>query len=182
MIDVQISGMLKDCYSYTNQSVSLESFGDVPFDALISNRCLKTSFEDVYSKDKAAKESAESINLEEEPNSAVVVTDDGGNSIPTVPSRILKDAFHVMQMIRVSLKHGMAKDFMRRFRDAIFVVDPEDKRKVEAYLTSIGSDWKSKLLTDPKYFLKGSSALSLLQQNFSLSSSCSSRIMATLFA
>ena len=68
---------------------------------------------------------------------------EGGNSDPAaISSRILKDAFHVMQMVKVSLKHGMAKEFSRRFRDALFVVDKHDKEKVEEYLVSVGSNWK----------------------------------------
>lgn len=42
----------------------------------------------------------------------------------------------------------MSKDFMRSFRDALFVVNSKDKKKVEEYLISIGNDWKTMLLTD----------------------------------
>ncbi|KAI9487949.1 hypothetical protein BDB00DRAFT_850742 [Zychaea mexicana] len=41
--------------------------------------------------------------------------------------RILKDIFHLMDMIKVSKRHGLAKDFARRLRDAIFIVNQQDR-------------------------------------------------------
>ncbi|GAA5803691.1 hypothetical protein HPULCUR_009174 [Helicostylum pulchrum] len=69
----------------------------------------------------------------------------------TVPSRVLKDAFHLLDLIKVSLRHGLSKDFIRQFRDALFVVDTEDKQKVENYLASIGTDWNTRLVSDPEF-------------------------------
>jgi hypothetical protein len=54
---------------------------------------------------------------------------------------VLKDAFHLMDMLKIPMRHGMSKGFMRRFRDSLFVIDAEDKKSVEAYLESIGSTW-----------------------------------------
>ncbi|CAO3629067.1 unnamed protein product [Mucor hiemalis] len=72
-----------------------------------------------------------------------------------IPSRILKDAFHVMQMMKVSLKHGMVKEFARRLRDAIFVVIHQvHKKKVEDHLKNIGADWDSYLVEKPDYVLE----------------------------
>jgi hypothetical protein len=68
-----------------------------------------------------------------------------------VPSRILKDAFHLLDLIKVSLRHVLSKDSIRRFRVALFVVDSEDKQRFEAYLISIGTDWNTRLLADPKF-------------------------------
>ena len=152
IVEVQIPGMLLDCHNGTEETTLLESFGDVPFVALLEISCLRTYSEQVYIQDKAEKELAASADRSE----ILAPTAENGsqdNDI-TVPSKILKDAFHIMQMIRVSLKHGMAKDFIRRFRDALFVVDPDDKRKVEEYLVSVGTDWKTKLLADPKYIFQ----------------------------
>lgn len=72
----------------------------------------------------------------------------------TIPSRILRDVFHVLDLIKVKLSHGTAKDFIRRLRDTFLVFDPVDKENVEAYLNSIGSDWKSHFLTNPDFVLK----------------------------
>jgi hypothetical protein len=71
-----------------------------------------------------------------------------------LPSRILKDPFHLMDMIKVNLNHGMAKDFSRRFRDCLFVVDPVDKTNVEEYLNSIGSSWESYLVEKPDFLFE----------------------------
>ncbi|KAI9260268.1 hypothetical protein EDC94DRAFT_648927 [Helicostylum pulchrum] len=69
----------------------------------------------------------------------------------TVPSRVLKDAFHLLDLIKVSLRHGLSKDFIRQFRDALFVVDTEDKQKVETYLASISTDWNTRLVSGPEF-------------------------------
>lgn len=148
IIDVRVSGMLMDCYTDMDQTRTLESFGEVPFFALVSKRCLRTSSEEIYLRDIASSSSDNQENI--------IATESNSLVSNAIPSRILKDAFHIMQMIHVSLKHGMAKDFIRRFRDALFVVDPDDKKKVEDYLLSIGSDWKTKLLVDPEYIFKSS--------------------------
>ncbi|CAO3654611.1 unnamed protein product [Mucor hiemalis] len=71
-----------------------------------------------------------------------------------VPSRILRDVFHVLDLIKVKLSHGMAKDFIRRLRDAFLVFDPQDKAKVEQHLISIGSDWNSCLLSNSDFIMK----------------------------
>lgn len=99
VIDVKIPGMLLDCYSTVNETKTLGSFGDAPFVALINNRCLKTASESIYIRDKEA--SAEKIPMPE----STYNCDDKSNSgdQETVPSRILKDAFHIMQMVKISL-------------------------------------------------------------------------------
>ena len=51
-----------------------------------------------------------------------------------VHTRVLKDIFHLMDMVKVPKHHGVAKEFNARFRDTIFVVDEEDRRRVERYL------------------------------------------------
>lgn len=47
----------------------------------------------------------------------------------SVPTLVLKDAFHLMDYISVSERHGIHKEFMARFRDALFLINEEDKRK-----------------------------------------------------
>lgn len=48
----------------------------------------------------------------------------------------------------------MAKDFIRRLRDAFLVFDPEDKANVERYLIASGTDWNSCLLSNSDFILK----------------------------
>ena len=42
-----------------------------------------------------------------------------------VNTRVLKDAFHLMDIIPYSQSHGLCKEFSRRLRVAIFVIDWE---------------------------------------------------------
>ncbi|CAO3624567.1 unnamed protein product [Mucor hiemalis] len=69
------------------------------------------------------------------------------NGPAAVPSRILRDVFHVLDLIKVKLSHGMAKDFTRRSRDAFPAFHPHNKGKVEGRLISIASDLNSCLLS-----------------------------------
>ena len=52
-----------------------------------------------------------------------------------IRSRILKDIFHVFHMIYISKSHGLRVTFSRALRDTIFLPDPEDKRRIESYLS-----------------------------------------------
>ncbi|KAI9249771.1 hypothetical protein BDA99DRAFT_217405 [Phascolomyces articulosus] len=68
--------------------------------------------------------------------------------------RILKDIFHLMDMIKVSKRHGLAKEFARRLRDAIFIVDPEDKDRIKTYLESNGLTWNYMMTKNPAWVLR----------------------------
>ncbi|KAG2211306.1 hypothetical protein INT45_003588, partial [Circinella minor] len=71
-----------------------------------------------------------------------------------IRSRILKDAFHLMDLIKVSRKHGLSKVFSRAFRDALFVVDEDDKNKVKNVLEKQGTTWEKKLSENPDWVLR----------------------------
>ncbi|KAG0161863.1 hypothetical protein DFQ30_005160, partial [Apophysomyces sp. BC1015] len=68
--------------------------------------------------------------------------------------RILKDIFHLMDMVKVPKRHGLAKEFARRLRDAIFVVDREDRQLVEAYLAAKNTTWNYMLTAKPAWVLR----------------------------
>lgn len=72
------------------------------------------------------------------------------------PTRVLKDIFHLIEMIPISLKHGLAKEFKRRLRDALFIVDEDDKKLVqERYIIKRkGETWERLLLHRPKWLLR----------------------------
>ncbi|KAG2198707.1 hypothetical protein INT47_005392 [Mucor saturninus] len=152
--DVQVLSMLLESHqeSGSPEARTLSDLGDPPFILRINNHCLRTASKKQYDRKKQQDLSEVSPVPSESdtihPNTSL----DSGNV--HVPSKILKDAFHVMQMIRVSLKHGMAKEFSRRFRDAMFVVDLGDKRLVSQYLESIGTDWESYMVKTPDFILK----------------------------
>lgn len=71
-----------------------------------------------------------------------------------IHSRILKDVFHLMQMIRVSRKHGLSKPFARDFRDALFVIDESDKENVKSVLEKQGQTWHEKLVKNPDWVFR----------------------------
>jgi hypothetical protein len=144
VVKVLIPGILLDRYK---NGLSLDDFGEPNFIISVNRANLLTASEPNYLSSL--------IDIIPSP------TDDqsGGLSLRevdsteayTVPSRVLKDAFHLLDLIKVSLRHGLSKDFIRRFRDALFVVDTDDKQKVETYLHSIGTDWNTRLVSDPKF-------------------------------
>lgn len=48
-------------------------------------------------------------------------------------SRVLKDIFHVFNMFHLPANHGLRNEFSRELRDAIFIPDPEDRKRIEAW-------------------------------------------------
>ncbi|KAI8136866.1 hypothetical protein BJV82DRAFT_675472 [Fennellomyces sp. T-0311] len=74
------------------------------------------------------------------------------NTENQVHSRVLRDIFHVIDYVDVSLKHGLAKEFKRRFRDAMFVVDSDDRTRVEAFLQDKGGrSWNEEADRNPDW-------------------------------
>lgn len=56
-----------------------------------------------------------------------------GSWSSTLRSRILKDIFHVFNMLRISTSHGLRKEFARALQDTIFVPDQEDRMQISAW-------------------------------------------------
>jgi len=79
--------------------------------------------------------------------------DVNGVDFELLPTRVLKDIFHLMDMVKVSKRHSASKEFSWRFRDAIFVCDEEDRQRVEAFLTSKGDTWENKMRSNPSWVL-----------------------------
>jgi hypothetical protein len=51
----------------------------------------------------------------------------------TLRSRVLKDPFHVFNMLRLPSNHALRKEFGRVFRDVVFVPDLEDWIRISAW-------------------------------------------------
>ena len=68
-------------------------------------------------------------------------------------SGVLKDIFHVFHMIYISRSHGLCVMFTCALRDAIFLPDPEDKRRIEAYLSRLERPvtWEECLRSRPTF-------------------------------
>ncbi|KAJ3818485.1 hypothetical protein F5880DRAFT_1491296 [Lentinula raphanica] len=58
-----------------------------------------------------------------------------------IRSRVLKDPFHVFNMIYISRTHALRIPFAQALRDAIFIPHPEDKRRTSDWLCSKGLTW-----------------------------------------
>ncbi|KAG2211379.1 hypothetical protein INT45_007541, partial [Circinella minor] len=71
-----------------------------------------------------------------------------------LPSRILKDAFYLIDMIQVPRKHRLAKEFTRRLRDAIFLIDKNDKRLIEEYLKTKHMTFDMMMDQNPTWVLR----------------------------
>ncbi|CAO3657291.1 unnamed protein product [Mucor hiemalis] len=163
VLKVKIPGTLVNNYplDVNGNPITLASFGDPPFAVYVRNNLLRTASASVHLGGSTAITVALIPN--EAPNSIVInaanadyagpVTPSSeiSHSNTTVPSRVLKDAFHLIDQIKVSMRHGMAKDFKRRFRDCLFVVYEEDKKNVTRYLATIGYTWEAYLVENPDF-------------------------------
>lgn len=72
---------------------------------------------------------------------------------PEVRSGVLKDIFHVFHMIFIPKNHGLRVTFARILRDAIFLPDVEDKRRMIAYLARLPTPktWEEAMRTRPQF-------------------------------
>ena len=69
-----------------------------------------------------------------------------------IPSHVLKDAWHAFDMLSISKSHGLQKEFAHALRDALFIINPSDKAKVDARLKSEGSSWERNSSIIPNHF------------------------------
>ena len=63
-------------------------------------------------------------------------------------SRILKDVFHLLDILKISQKHGLSKVFKRAFRDILFIIDDSD------ILIKQGTTWNKKLAESPDWIFR----------------------------
>jgi len=54
-----------------------------------------------------------------------------------IRSRVLKDVFHVFNMLRLSTMHGLRKEFGRALRDTLFIPDKEDRLRISAWAAKL---------------------------------------------
>ncbi|KAJ3764783.1 hypothetical protein FB446DRAFT_656131, partial [Lentinula raphanica] len=104
---------------------ALSDFGSVPFNAVA------TVGEAEYDENSAetGRMNLGPQNLEQESFANII------------RSRVLKDPFHVFNMIYISRTHALRIPFAQALRDAIFIPHPEDKRRTSDWLRSKGLTW-----------------------------------------
>ncbi|KAI8094501.1 hypothetical protein BDF21DRAFT_458905 [Thamnidium elegans] len=113
---------------YEDNSATLDMFGNVQFLAYVKYKCLRTASEIVNLENNSASSSnlindITALDNQHASFSSTAVPNSDSDNTPektTVPSRVLKDTFHLIEQIPISLRHGMAKDFKCRFRDCLF--------------------------------------------------------------
>jgi len=71
-----------------------------------------------------------------------------------IRSRVIMDIWHAMARIKVAKEHGFRRPFARALRDAMLIPDIEGKKRIEAYLTTIGSSWDDVLQFNAKWLWK----------------------------
>jgi hypothetical protein len=81
------------------------------------------------------------------------VLGDGSTSeaLSKIRSRVLKDVFHVFNMLYISRMHGLRVEFSRALRDAIFIPDEQDKQRIIAWglLQDPSQTWTMILCQNP---------------------------------
>ncbi|KAG6825492.1 hypothetical protein H0H92_003568 [Tricholoma furcatifolium] len=74
----------------------------------------------------------------------------------SIRSRILKDPFHVFNMLYLSASHGLLKEFAIALRDAIFIWDKADKSRIVVWGQTQNPplSWNDILITRPDWLLR----------------------------
>ncbi|KAG2193902.1 hypothetical protein INT47_004150, partial [Mucor saturninus] len=136
VVKFQVPGFPVDCYG---DNLTLNDFNGPDFKVYIKRKFLFTASERVHFP---AHGDTNNISESTSPNrnGSNSQVSDNPNNQTSVNSRVLKDGFHLMDMIKLNQSHGMHKDFMRRFRDILYVCDQDVKALVEVYMSSIGTD------------------------------------------
>jgi len=75
---------------------------------------------------------------------------------PAIRSGVLKDIFHVFQMIYIPKSHGLCVTFSQALRDAIFLPDAEDKKRIVSFLACQNPPmtWNECLQSNPQFIKK----------------------------
>lgn len=85
---------------------------------------------------------------EDGPNAVVGNATTNNDTTSTHTSRVLKDVFHLIDMIKVPIKHTLCSEFKAKFRDILLVPDPADKANVSRVLESMNTTWDYKVVTN----------------------------------
>ncbi|CAO3630214.1 unnamed protein product [Mucor hiemalis] len=73
------------------------------------------------------------------------------NDDKRICSRVVKDVFHLMDIIKPYKRHGLYKEFTQRFSDSLFVIDEDDKKLVTEAFEILAEIVKRIVLFLPEY-------------------------------
>jgi len=103
--------------------------------------------------------SAHSATAAADPHSQAI----GENTLSNIPSpdlwpmairsRVLKDPFHVFNMLNLSTTHGLRKEFGRALRDVLFIPDCEDRMRISAWGNTLEppKSFEQLVLSNPRW-------------------------------
>ena len=74
--------------------------------------------------------------------------------VEVLRSRELGDIWHLMHQFPISMHHGLRRPFARALRDAFFLLDPEDRAILDAFLESRGVSWDSMVRYHPRWLFQ----------------------------
>ncbi|KAI7875757.1 uncharacterized protein EV154DRAFT_606811 [Mucor mucedo] len=83
-----------------------------------------------------------------------IVKNQGDSDSSIIYTRVVKDIFHLMDMIKPYKRHTLYKEFVRRFSGSLFIMDEEDQDIVKKALETNGLSWDNKLKYDRTWILK----------------------------
>lgn len=87
----------------------------------------------------------------EEPVNTVVNTVDEGGIESLLVTRVLGDAFHVMDRVKVPMNHELKAAYFQALRAAIFVMDAGDVARVKRVVEKKGKKWASVMAWNFRY-------------------------------
>jgi hypothetical protein len=79
---------------------------------------------------------SELLRNEDRSDTAIKNTTDNNNTTSTFVSRVLEDVSHLIDIIKVPIKHTLCSEFMTKLRDIFLVPDPVDKFNISRVLLS----------------------------------------------
>ncbi|KAI8138603.1 hypothetical protein BJV82DRAFT_673542 [Fennellomyces sp. T-0311] len=152
-IAIRVTNVTIPGYILDLQEKSLSDFSPTPFTAVAKKSQLRTANTIDLETPLPSSTHTSSATF----SSASAGNDGNNTDEPTedvLQTRVLKDAFHLMDQIKVSKRHGLHAEFFRWYRDALFVYDEDDRKRVEEFLESNSTSWKQMLAKNPSWIFK----------------------------
>ncbi|CEP08807.1 hypothetical protein [Parasitella parasitica] len=71
-----------------------------------------------------------------------------GDTSSFLPTRVLIDVFHLIDIIPINLNHGMSTEFSRRLRDVLFANNSDNETMIRSYLDGLPDEDLNKMTFD----------------------------------
>lgn len=116
----------------------------------------RATFDEIFSSNNSSSVDESSFLFGYELFSAIKTntSSEVGGQNQRVYTRVIKDIFHLMDIIKPYKRHGLYEEFTRRFSDSLFTIDENDERKVKDALERNGESWATKMKYDRNWIWK----------------------------